>query len=298
MIEKSDCSIPRSTLEQWAVLRSVVDTGSFAAAAAALNRSQSTISYALARLRGAIGVDLLRIDGRRAVLTSAGATLLAEVTPLIEDLRRLERRSAAAARGERLQIRLLFDTLFPRERLLNAIEGFAAEWPHVSIDLYETVRQNIETVNWADYDLAILVAAPGAKQAEIIARVELVAVAHPRHPLAIADRPISVATLAHYHRLEIYGFDRASGVHQGRSRVWRMNSIEAAVDAARRGHCFGWLPKHLIETDLANNRLVRLALEKPDIRTYPLAISAPELGDGRDRALAHFAQLLSSNGRL
>ena len=297
MIEKSDWSIPRSTLEQWAVLRSVVDTGSFAAAAAALNRSQSTISYALARLRDAIGVDLLRIDGRRAVLTSAGAALLADVTPLIEDLRRLERRSAAAARGERLQIRLLFDTLFPRERLLSAIEGFAAEWPHVSIDLYETVRQRIETVNWADYDLAILLAALGAKQAEIIARVEMVAVAHPRHPLATADRPISLATLARYHQLEIYGFDRASGVHHGRSKVWRMNTIEAAVDAARRGHCFGWLPKHLIETDLAENRLVRLVLEKPDIRTYPLAISAPELGDGKDRALAHFAQLLSSNGR-
>ena len=150
----------------------VVDTGSFSAAATALNRSQSTISYAMARLRDAIGVDLLRLEGRRAVLTPEGASLLADITPLIEDFRRVERRGAAALRGERLQIRLLFDTLFPRERLLNAIEAFAADWPHISIDLHETVRQPVETVTWTHYDLAILVAAPGAASAEIIARVD------------------------------------------------------------------------------------------------------------------------------
>lgn len=294
MIEKSDWSVPRSTLEQWAVLRMVVDTGSFSAAATALNRSQSTISYAMARLRDAIGVDLLRLEGRRAVLTPEGASLLADITPLIEDFRRVERRGAAALRGERLQIRLLFDTLFPRERLLNAIEAFAADWPHISIDLHETVRQPVETVTWTHYDLAILVAAPGAASAEIIARVDLVAVAHSRHPLAEADRPITAATLARYHRFEIASFDVKSEVHRGRAKIWRMNTIEAAVDAVRRGHCFGWLPRHLIETDLSDNRLVQLVLERPDIRTYSLALSTPELGSGQDRALAHFAELLKS----
>ena len=73
-----------------------------------------------------------------------------------------------------------------------------------------------------------------------------------------------------------------------------MNTIEAAVDAVRRGHCFGWLPRHLIETDLSDNRLVQLVLERPDIRTYSLALSTPELGSGQDRALAHFAELLKS----
>ena len=266
------------------MLRMVVDTGSFAAAAVALNRSQSTISYALARLRDAIGVDLLRLEGRRAVLTPEGASLLADITPLIEDFRRVERRGAAALRGERLQIRLLFDTLFPRERLLNAIEAFAADWPHISIDLHETVRQPVETVAWTHYDLAILVAAPGAASAEIIAR----------HPLAEADRPITAATLARYHRFEIASFDAKSEVHRGRAKIWRMNTIEAAVDAVRRGHCFGWLPRHLIETDLSDNRLVQLVLERPDIRTYSLALSTPELGSGQDRALAHFAELLKS----
>ncbi len=293
MIEKSDDFMPRSTIEQWAVLRSVVDTGSFAGAAAALNRSQSTISYALARLRDAIGIELLRIDGRRAVLTDEGATLLADVTPLIEDFRRIERRGAASTRGERLQIRLLFDTLFPRERLLTAIERFAEDWPHISIDLHETVRRSVGSVVGVDHDIAILVAAPGTNQAEVIARIDLIAVAHPGHPLAKMGDPLSLAMLARYHQFEIHGFDRTNDGHHRRSKIWRMNTIEAAADAVRRGHCYGWLPQHIIEPDLADNRLVRLALQKQDVRTYPLAISRPE-SHGQDRALDHFAELLSS----
>ena len=74
-----------------------------------------------------------------------------------------------------------------------------------------------------------------------------------------------------------------------------MNTLEAAVDAVRRGHCFGWLPVHLIEQDIAENQLVRLDLEKPDVRTYYLAISGPDLGNGQDRALSQFAELLRSD---
>lgn len=295
MIEKSDGLPPKSTLEQWAVLRMVVDTGSFAAAAVALNRSQSTVSYALARLRDTIGIDLLQTDGRRAVLTPDGATLLAEITPLIEDFRRVERRGAAAVRGERLRIRILFDTLFPRERLLGTIEKFADDWPNVLIDLHETVRQSAEVVDWTNYDLAILVAAPGTDRADIVAQVNLVPVAHPRHPLAQTDRPLSATKLARYHRFVISAFDGAGEVDQGRHKMWRMNTIEAALDTVRRGHCFGWLPMHAIEKDIAENRLVRLDLEKPDVRTYALAISGPELGDRQDRALATFAGLLNSD---
>ena len=51
--------IPRTTLEQWAVLAAVVDEGGFAQAAAALHRSQSAVSYAVARLQEALDVPLL-----------------------------------------------------------------------------------------------------------------------------------------------------------------------------------------------------------------------------------------------
>jgi len=69
-------TLAKTSLEQWAVLAAVVDHGGFAQAAAALNRSQSAVSYAVARLQESLGVALLVIEGRKAVLTAHGRALL------------------------------------------------------------------------------------------------------------------------------------------------------------------------------------------------------------------------------
>ena len=63
-------SLPRTTLEQWAVLAAVIDRGGFAQAAAALHRSQSAVSYAVARLQELLDTPLLSLKGRKAVLTA------------------------------------------------------------------------------------------------------------------------------------------------------------------------------------------------------------------------------------
>ena len=58
---------PRTTLEQWRVLQAIVDAGGFAQAAQELHRSQSSVSYAIARLQEQVGVPLLE----QGVLTGA-----------------------------------------------------------------------------------------------------------------------------------------------------------------------------------------------------------------------------------
>ena len=55
---------PRVTLEQWRVLQAVVDHGGFAQAAEALHKSQSSISYTVAKLQEQLGFPLLAIEGR------------------------------------------------------------------------------------------------------------------------------------------------------------------------------------------------------------------------------------------
>ena len=65
-----------TTLDQWEVLEAVIQSGSFAAAAAKMNRSQSTISYAVSRLQEQFKIPLLELKGRKAQLTEAGKALL------------------------------------------------------------------------------------------------------------------------------------------------------------------------------------------------------------------------------
>jgi len=86
---------PRVTLDQWRTLQAVVDHGGFAQAAEALHRSQSSVSYTVARMQEQLGVPLLRIDGRKAVLTEAGNVLLRRSRHLVKQASQLEDQCAA-----------------------------------------------------------------------------------------------------------------------------------------------------------------------------------------------------------
>src|SRR5580698_3715913 len=97
-------SVPRTTLEQWAVLATVIDRGGFAQAGQALHRSQSAVSYAVSRLQDSLGIALLSIQGRKAVLTPHGQTLLRRARPLLQDLSTLEALALSLERGWESQL--------------------------------------------------------------------------------------------------------------------------------------------------------------------------------------------------
>ena len=74
------------SLDQWRALQAVVDYGGYAQAAAQMHRSQSSVSHAVAKLQTQLGVPLLRIEGRRAVLTTAGEVPFGESTQVNFDI--------------------------------------------------------------------------------------------------------------------------------------------------------------------------------------------------------------------
>ena len=112
-------ALPKTTLEQWGVLAAVIDADGFAQAAGALHRSQSAVSYAVARLQDGIGLPLLTMDGRKAVLTPDGKTLLARARTLLQDLANLESLARSLQRGWEPELTLVVDVAFPRARLLD-----------------------------------------------------------------------------------------------------------------------------------------------------------------------------------
>src|SRR5271154_5378199 len=97
--------LPRTTVEQWAVLAAVVDEAGFSPAADRLGRSQSAVSYSIQQLEAQLPVALLDHRGRRAQLTDAGATLLRRARSVVEELRTPEALAASlpavAVRGPR-----------------------------------------------------------------------------------------------------------------------------------------------------------------------------------------------------
>ena len=63
---------PIVTIEQWRVFQAIIEQGGYAQAAAYLHRSQSAISYSMSKLQEQLGVPLVKVEGRKAVLTEQG----------------------------------------------------------------------------------------------------------------------------------------------------------------------------------------------------------------------------------
>ncbi len=109
--------------------------GGFAPAAKKLNRSQSTISYAIGRLQEQLGVRLFEIHGRKAQLTEAGRVLLADVEPHLAGFHELEQRARVMASGGASEIRISVDSIFPDDRLFEVLAVFSRSFPHVRLRL-------------------------------------------------------------------------------------------------------------------------------------------------------------------
>jgi DNA-binding transcriptional LysR family regulator len=248
-------SLPRTTLEQWAVLAAVIDRGGFAPAAAALHRSQSAISYAVARLQEALAVPLLAVRGRKAVLTAHGETLLRRARPLLQELATLEDLAGSLQRGWESQLKLVVDVSFPRERLLRIVSELGQACPHTQLQLADAVLSGAEeAITAQSADVVITSRVPPDYLGDFLMEVPFVAVANPRHPLLQLQRPLTAADLAHHTQVVV----RDSGLQEPRDEGWlgaerrfTVSSMEASLAMVTAGLAFAWLPDHLIAAALA-----------------------------------------------
>src|SRR5258708_5246859 len=101
---------PRITLDQWRALVAVVDKGGYARAAAALHKSQSSVTYGVQQLESQLGVKAFKIAGRTAELTPTGELLYRRARYLLAEAaalrpRRASRTSSAQARPQALAAR-------------------------------------------------------------------------------------------------------------------------------------------------------------------------------------------------
>ena len=134
---------PRITLEQWHALKAVVETGSYARAAEALHKSQSTITYGVQKIEALLGVKAFALRGRKAELTEAGRLLYQRARALIDEAGNLERAAQALSAGMEPEIRVVAEVIFPTWLLLRCLERFGTESPHTRIELVEIGRAHV-----------------------------------------------------------------------------------------------------------------------------------------------------------
>lgn len=284
-----------TTLDAWEILQTVVQLGGFAPAAEKLNRAQSTISYAIGRLQEQLGVRLFEIHGRKANLTEVGRVLLADAEPHLAGFHQLEQRARLMASGGASEVTLSVDSIFPDDRLFEALASFSRSFPHVRLKL----RQG--TFLSADSEFALhnaQLCLTGLMSRELLVKpilvIGMIAVVRRDHPLLSIRRRLSRSDLMQHMLVSIESTASGSLKHQPRlpvQRVLPVGTIESAIAAVGSGLCFGWLPKHRIQSELDRGDFVALPLPSGKVRDVRLNLVCRDLNASNSEVNA-LAELL------
>ena len=284
-----------TTLDSWEILQTVVQLGGFAAAAAKLNRSQSTISYAIGRLQEQLGVQLFEIRGRKAQLTEVGRMLLADAEPHLAGFHQLEQRARLIASGGASEVRISVDSIFPDDRLFAALAAFSLRFPHVKPKLRQGTFLSADS-EFSVYNAQLCITGLMSREMFVkpILKIGMVAVVRHDHPLLSFERRLSRSDLMQHILVMIEGGASGGVKQQPRlpaQRFLPVGTIESAIAAVRSGMCFGWLPRYRIQAEMDCGELVELPLYAGQTRDVRLNLVCRDLSASSPEANA-LAELL------
>jgi DNA-binding transcriptional LysR family regulator len=259
------------TIDQLRVFRQVAEAGSFSAAARAMHRAQSAITYAVQNLEAQVGTELFDRSGYRPVLSEAGRALLPRAQRILEELAAFGSQARGIAGGLEPEVGLVVEAMFSTPVLVRVLGEFQRQFPSVQLRVYvESLGATAQAVVDGTADLGIALefatTVPDLDTTPM-GVVELVPVAAPSHPLAKIKGKIQPEAIRDHVQLVLT--DR-SKLTAGRDysvfavKTWRLADLGARHAMLVAGLGWGSMPRHMVADDLEAGRLVRLDIRRPD----------------------------------
>ncbi|OYU40056.1 MAG: transcriptional regulator [Pseudorhodobacter sp. PARRP1] len=262
----------------------VLETGSFAAAAQRLGTSSGQASKLVARLESDLGVRLLHRTTRALSATEAGQVYFERLRNLIDEFDALDTETRNAALLPRGKIRLSAPLSFGTIRLAPLLAEFAKAHPDIALEVQFSDR----LANLVDegFDMAVRVGKP--RDTTLIARklchAQLIVAAAPAY-LATHGTPQTPQDLTAHNCLIDTNYRDPNrwtfAQNQSVAVAGRLtfSNASACMIAAEAGLGIAASPDFVLADSLANGRLVRLLtrFEEPPMTVFALYPSGRHL---------------------
>jgi DNA-binding transcriptional LysR family regulator len=244
-------------------LEAVVRYGGFSRAAEHLHRVQSAVSHQVANLEKQLGIRLLNRDDYRVQLTPAGEAVLAEARRLLSQAERLRSIARQFSQGWEPQLLVVVDGILPLDPALAALRTLVQEQVptriQVCVEFLRGVQRRFERDN-GDLMLVADHISDAYLHEEALPQMDCVLCVGKSHPLA---RPasVSLAELQDHVELSVQhsSEEQAEDRHlMGCERRVYLPSFHTKREALLMGVGFGWMPLHIIRTELRRGLLREL----------------------------------------
>lgn len=292
------------SIEALEVIDTIDRKGSFAAAAEALYRVPSALTYTVQKLESDLGVQLFDRSGHRALLTEAGTELLKEGRYLLEAAQALEARVKRIATGIETNITIAISDLFNLDAIYQILQDFYAQ----NFGTRVKITREVFGGSWdalisgrADISIGAPGDAPSNSgiSTKLIGHIEFVFAVAPQHPLADLPEPLNDEDIIHYRSVAAADSSRnlpprTSGILSGQD-VLTVSDMQTKIKAQLLGLGVGYLPIKLAEKYASKKSLIIKEVAEP--KTFAPTFLAwrnhrkSEMGKAQQWLLKHFEQL-------
>lgn len=254
------------TLDQLRAFVTVVEEGSFSAAARKLKRVQSAISTAMANLEDQLGLPIWDRSTKIATLTEQGQVVLAAARRVLGEVDSLRRLTSGMVMGLEPSVALCVDAFFPLSALTDLCARFVKEFPSVDLRVDTEVMSVVSSKVLAGEATLGVVAPIGILRGldkKPLASIRLVPVASPRHALASIKGKIPTRRLEEEVQIVLSERGPSNVADQGviSPRNWRVADLHTKLALLEAGLGWGNLPEHLIRSSLKRRKLVAIRPE-------------------------------------
>lgn len=292
------------SIEALEVIDAIARKGSFAAAAEALYRVPSALTYTVQKLESDLGVQLFDRSGHRATLTEAGAELLKEGRYLLEAAHALESRVKRVATGIETNITIAVSDLFDLLPIYDILHQFYALAFGTRIKLTREVFGgcwDALTAGRADISLGAPGEGPsGAGLAtKLIGQLEFSFAVASNHPLAHATEPLLNEDIMPYRSIAAADSSRnlpprSSGILSGQD-VLTVPDMQSKIAAQIAALGVGYLPTPIAQKHATTHQLVIKNVNASKLVT-PVYLAwhnqrKTGMGKAQQWLLKHFEQL-------
>lgn len=243
----------RTTLDQWITLQAVVDYGGFAQAADALHRTQSSISYTINKLEQTLGVEILSLEKRRAVLTSEGKLLLELSREITEKVISLEKEDKKLIFNNKLNINIFIDPLYISDSFLKKMTKYIKENKQFDIHIYKDSLTKSTILAQKEYDLVITHHNIKSLQPIDLESIKTVLVTHPDDPLQYYQGNNLSKELQKHTCISLLPNDLDTDYN---SQIIHVGSVETAISLVQHGLGYSWLLLEVIQEKL-NKKIIK-----------------------------------------